>query len=96
MTGKWGRKPDKELTNNKTLENKGKNQQIEIDEKSPNLLETEEKNRSASGAGYYVFAFLFRVLVVASRRTFVWYYGTEPLEAEPSLRVQRWWEERLL
>ena len=30
-------------------------------------METEEENRSASGAGYYVFAFLFRVLVAAGR-----------------------------
>ena len=39
--------------------NEGKNRQIEIDEKPPNPVGTEEKNRSAGGAGYYVFAFLF-------------------------------------
>ena len=50
--------------------NKGKNQQIEINEKPPNPIGTGEENRSASGAGYYVFTFLFRVLVAASRPRF--------------------------
>ena len=54
-------------TNNK---NKEKNQQIEIDKKPPNLVGTEEENRSAGRADYYVFAFLFWVLVVASRPCF--------------------------
>ena len=31
---------------------------------------TEEENRSAGGASYYVFAFLFRVLVAAGRPRF--------------------------
>ena len=47
--------------------NEGKNRQIEIDEKPPNPVGTEEENRSAGGTGYYVFAFLFRVLVAADR-----------------------------
>ena len=37
--------------------NEGKNRQIEIDEKPPNPVGTEEENRSVGGAGYYVFAF---------------------------------------
>ena len=43
--------------------NKRKNRQIEIDEKPFNPVETEEENQSVGKAGYYVFAFLFRVLV---------------------------------
>ena len=50
--------------------NEGKNRQIEIDEKPPNPMETEEENRSASKASYYIFAFLFRVLVAAGRSHF--------------------------
>ena len=50
--------------------NEGKNRQIEIDEKPPNPVGIEEENRFAGGAGYYVFAFLFRVLVAAGRPRF--------------------------
>ena len=50
--------------------NEKKNRQIEIDKKPPNPVGTEEENRSAGGAGYYIFAFLFRVLVAASRPRF--------------------------
>ena len=46
--------------------NEGKNRQIEIDKKPPNPVGTKEENQSAGGAGYYVFAFLFWVLVVTS------------------------------
>ena len=57
------RKKTDKLVDEKTLEtndkNERKNRQIEIDEKPPNQVETEEKNRSAGGAGYYLFAFLF-------------------------------------
>ena len=56
--------------NEKTLGNEGKNRHIEIDDKPPNPVGTEEENRSAGGAGYYVFAFLFRVLVAANRPRF--------------------------
>lgn len=45
--------------------NKEKNWQIEINEKPPDLVKIEEENWSTGEAGYYVFAFLFRVLVVA-------------------------------
>ena len=55
------KKPLKQMINNKE-----KNQQIEINEKPPDLVETEEENRSESRAGYYVFAFLFGVLVLVS------------------------------
>ena len=50
--------------------NEGKNRQIEIDKKPPNSVGTEEENRSAGGTGYYVFAFLFRVLVATSHQRF--------------------------
>ena len=50
--------------------NKGKNQQIEIDEKPPNPVKTEDKSRCAGGAGYYVFVFLFWVLVIDGRPCF--------------------------
>ena len=50
--------------------NEGKNRQIEINEKPPNPVGTEEENRSAGGAGYYVFVFLFRVLIAAGRPRF--------------------------
>ena len=67
------RKTDR-LVDEKTLEtndkNKGKNWQIEIDEKPLNPVGTEEESRSAGGVGYYVFAFLFWVLMVASRPRF--------------------------
>ena len=43
--------------------NEGKNPQIEINKKPPNLVGTEQENPSVGGTGYYVFAFLFRVLV---------------------------------
>ena len=49
---------------------KGKNRQIEIDEKPPNPVGTKKEYRSASGAGYYVFAFLFRVLIAAGHPRF--------------------------
>ena len=52
------------------INNKGKNRQIEINEKPPDPVGTEEENRSAGGAGYCVFAFLFGVLVVAGRPRF--------------------------
>ena len=70
MTGDWERKPDKGSINEKTLGNKRKNRQIEINEKPPNPVGTEEENRSEGGAGYYVIAFLFRVLVAAGRLRF--------------------------
>ena len=58
----------------KTLEindkNKRKNWQIEINEKPPNPVGTKEENRSAGGAGYSVFAFLFWVLVIAGQSRF--------------------------
>ena len=38
-----------------------------MDEKPFNPVETEEENRSAGGAGYYIFAFLFWVLVAVGR-----------------------------
>ena len=67
------RKTDR-LINEKTLEtnnkNEGKNWQIEIDEKPLSLMGTEEESRSAGRAGYYVFAFLFWVLVVAGQPRF--------------------------
>ena len=50
--------------------NEGKNRQIEIDEKSPNPVGIEEENRSAGGAGYYAFAFLFQVLMAVGRPRF--------------------------
>ena len=52
------------------INNKGKNRQIEIDEKPPDPVGTEEENRSVGGAGYCVFAFLFGVLVIAGRPRF--------------------------
>ena len=46
----WGGKLDKRSINEKTLKtsdkNEEKNRQIEIDEKPPNLVGTEEENRS--------------------------------------------------
>ena len=45
MTGDWGGKPDKGSIDEKTLGNEGKNRQIEIDEKPPNPVGTEEENR---------------------------------------------------
>ena len=49
MTGEWGGKPAESI-DEKTLKtsdkNEGKNQQIEIDEKPPNPVGTEEENRS--------------------------------------------------
>ena len=73
--GNWRGKPDKKLIDKKKLLkqiiiNEGKNRQIEIDERLSNPVGTEEKNRSASGTGYYVFAFLFLVLVAAGRSRF--------------------------
>ena len=50
--------------------NKRKNRQIEIDEKPPNSVGTEEENRSAGGAGYYVLTFLFQRLVATGRLRF--------------------------
>ena len=50
--------------------NEGKNRQIEINKKPPNPVGTEEENRSASRAGYYLFAFLFRLLRVAGQPRF--------------------------
>ena len=50
--------------------NKGKNWQIEIDEKLPDPIGTKEENRLAGGAGYCIFAFLFGVLVVANQPHF--------------------------
>ena len=50
--------------------NKRKNRQIQIDKKPPNLVGTEEENRSAGSTVYYIFVFLFRVLVAASRPRF--------------------------
>ena len=44
--------------------NKRKNRQIEINEKTFDVVKTKEENRSASKVGYYIFAFLFRILVV--------------------------------
>lgn len=41
-----------------------------MDEKLLNLIGTNNKNRSAGGADYYVFAFLFEVLIVASQPRF--------------------------
>ena len=62
------------LVNEKTLEtndkNEGKNRQIEINEKPPNPVGTKKESRSADGAGYYVFSFLFWVLVVTGRPHF--------------------------
>ena len=52
------------------INNEGKNWQIEINEKPPDIVGTEEENRSASGAGYCVFALFFGVLVVASQPCF--------------------------
>ena len=51
------------------MTNKGKNRQMEIDEKSPNPKGTEEENRSAAvEPGYNIFIFLFRVLVASQPR----------------------------
>ena len=50
--------------------NEGKNRQIEIDEKPPNPVGTEEENRSTGGAGYYILAFLFQRLVATGRPCF--------------------------
>ena len=49
MTGDWGGKPagsidEKTLKTN--IKNESKNRQIEIDEKPPNPVGTEEENRS--------------------------------------------------
>ena len=44
---------------------KEKNRQIEIDKKPSNKVETEEENRSVGGVGYYVFALLFKGLIIA-------------------------------
>ena len=70
MTRDWGKKPDKGSINEKTLNNKGKNRHIEIDEKLSTPVETEEENWSAGKAGYNIFAFLFWVLVAAGRPRF--------------------------
>lgn len=47
------------------LNNKVKNRQIEINEKPPDQVGTEDKNRFTDKAGYCIFTFLFGVLVVA-------------------------------
>ena len=55
----------------KQIINKQKNQQIEIDKKPPNLRGIEKENRLAGvEIGYDVFAFLFQMLVAASRPRF--------------------------
>ena len=48
MTGDWEKKPDKGSIDEKTLEINNKrreNQQIDIDQKPPNPVGTEEENR---------------------------------------------------
>lgn len=50
--------------------NKGIKRQIDINKKLSNPVEIEEENQFADRVGYYVFAFLFRILMAAGRPRF--------------------------